>query len=330
MNGECAELAERSEDMAAWVGAFAPASVSNVGPGFDCFGFALDAPGDTVHVRAATDPGIRIVEIAARGAALPTDPARNTAGVAAAALWNAHPEIAAAHGLEMRIEKGLPACSGLGSSAASAVAGAHATMQLLGRLAGIPFDRERVLDAALAGEGMASGQRHADNVAPSLLGGFTIVLSADPPRIERLEPALACRVAVVLPDMEIATDTARSVLPARVPLADAVGNWSRAAALVLGLVRGDRDLVSRALVDAVVEPHRARLIPGYDAARRAAREVGAFACAISGSGPALFALADTEADACAAGSAMRDVFRDHDLESTVTVSGISPAGARPS
>ncbi|MCP3902173.1 MAG: homoserine kinase [Planctomycetes bacterium] len=311
-----------------WVSVFAPASVSNVGPGFDAFGFAIEAIGDTVHARLRSEPGVRIVSITGDGGALPREAERNTASVAAASMlrrFSAPPETP---GLEIAVDKGLPLCSGLGSSAASAVAGAVAAMHLVGAGREVDVTSPEVFEAALDGEMVAAGGRHADNVAPSLLGGFVIVRGVDPPRWARFEPALRCHVAVVTPQIEISTRAAREALPESVSLADAVRNWSNAATLVLGLVQGDRDLVADALVDAVVEPHRAKLIPGAEAARAAAREAGAFAGGVSGSGPTMFALAENEMAAAAAAAAMAEVFAGEGLASVSTTTTICPEGAR--
>ncbi|NNM25729.1 MAG: homoserine kinase, partial [Phycisphaerales bacterium] len=228
---------------------------------------------------------------------------------------------------EMRIEKGLAIGTGLGSSAASAVAGAFATAHLCASRGGGMPDEATILAAAIAGEAATSGTRHADNVAPALLGGFTIVERVEPPVVARLEPALAASVVAVTPAIEIETSVARAALPASVPLAAAVCNWANAATLVLGLVRGDRSMVARSCTDAIVEPIRARMIPGCDAVRAAAREAGAFACGVSGSGPTLFALADPP-HAEAVRDAMRGAFADAGHDSTATVCPFGAPGAR--
>ncbi len=174
------------------------------------------------------------------------------------------------------------------------MAGAVAAMHLLAQETGESFDDMRVLDAALAGEAVASGDAHADNVAPSLMGGFTIVQRGRPPRIGRFIPRLHCWIATVTPQIEISTRQARASLPTHVPLHDAVANWSNASALVLALLQGDEESLRHVLVDRVIEPHRARLIPGYDEVRHAALDSGAIGCCISGSGPTLFALTASE------------------------------------
>lgn len=313
---------------AAWVRVFAPATVANVGPGFDCFGFSLGHPGDVVAARCSDRPGVRILEVTGDGGVLPRETERNTAGRAALSIWQALPRGLGELGLELIVEKGLPLFSGLGSSAASAVAGAVAAALIAHEVGGVPYDRDRVLRAALDGEAVASGARHADNVAPALLGGFTIVQSNDPLNVARFEPLLPLHVAVVSPDLHVATEQARAVLPQQVPLRDAVANAANAASLVLALLSADADLLRAALTDTLAEPYRARLIPGFTQAKTAAIEAGAYGCSISGAGPALFALAPDEPTADAAATAIAAVFAAHGLAATTYVTPISPQGAR--
>ena len=286
--------------------AFAPASVSNVACGFDILGFALQAesedgrgPGDVVTARvreptgdaevtgadAASGP-VRITAIAGDGGRLPLEPERNTAAVAARALLDAEAPDAA---VDLELEKRMPLESGLGSSAASAVAAAVAVDALLG----LELPAAALLRYALAGEALASGGEHADNLAPSLLGGLVLVRSLDPEPdvIELPVPAgLAC--ALVRPHAEVNTKESRSRLERQLPLDRAVTQWGNAAALVAAVFRADFDLLSRALVDVVAEPVRAPGVPGFHAAKAAAVEAGALGCSLSGSGPALFALCD--------------------------------------
>jgi homoserine kinase len=299
-----------------------------VGPGFDCFGFSLGEPGDTVWARVVDEPGVRIREIHGDGGRLPLETAQNCAGRAAQAIWEAEGAFARTHGLELIVEKGLPLCAGLGGSAASAVAGAMAAMLAVGDAAGSPYDRDRVLQAALLGEAVAAGAPHADNVAPALLGGFTIVQSTAPLNIARFEPALPCHAAVVTPEFEVPTKAAREALPRHVPLADGVANCANAASVVLALLSGHAALLRAALQDRFAEPFRAKLIPGFADAKRAAVEAGAYGCSIGGSGPTLFALAPDEPSAQAAAAAIAAVFAARGLTSHTIVSTISPHGAR--
>ncbi len=276
-----------------WIKVFAPASVANLGPGFDALGVALEGLGDTIEARRLEGEarGVVIREITGDAANIPLDPAKNCAGRAAeAVLRQLKGRAAKESGLEMRLHKGLPQGSGLGSSAASAVGGAVAAHLVLGSQLG----SNSLLEAALEGEMLASGARHADNLAPSLLGGFTIVKSHQPLEVIRLEAPSSIRFVVALPAMEIETRYARSVLPEMIRLHDAISNWAHVAALVAAVARGDVPDIGRAVVDKVIEPVRAKLIPGFADVKRAALEAGAHGCSISGAGPALFAVATPE------------------------------------
>ena len=277
-----------------WVRVFAPASIANLGPGFDCLGVAIEGPGDTVAVRRAAGkaPGVAITGITGDADGIPLETERNCAGMAALAVLRQIPGKAGREtSIEMTIHKGLPRGSGLGSSAASAVGGAVAAHLLLGSVLG----SNMLLEAALEGETVASGGRHADNLAASLLGGFTIVKSHAPLEVTRLEAPAAARFVVVLPEMEIETRYARSILPESVPLQAAISNWAHVAAMVAAVSRGSVADLGRAIVDQVAEPARRHLIPGFDEVKRVAIEAGAFGCSISGAGPAVFAVAAAEA-----------------------------------
>jgi homoserine kinase len=313
---------------AQWCAAFAPASTSNLGPGFDCFGFPLEGLGDTVLARESERPGVRLLEIRGRAGALPLDPTKNTAAVAAAAIWNRDPARAAARGLELILDKQMPFCSGLGSSAASAVAGAKAAALLIERGGADRCSDADLLAAALDGEAAATGSRHADNVAPALLGGFVIVTPGDPPQIARFEPRLQLMFAVVTPALSVPTRDARAVLPAKIALKDACVGWANSANLVLALLNDDAALFARALVDRIVEPRRAALITGYNDVKRAALEHGALGCVISGSGPSMLAATRTRRDAERVAQRMIEAFAGHRLEATALISPIGHHGAR--
>lgn len=226
-------------------------------------------------------------------------------------------------GIEIRIHKGMPRGSGLGSSAASAVGGAVAANLLYGS----DLDGNALMEAALDGEMVASSARHADNVAASLLGGLTIVKRHDPLEVIRLEAPQALRMVVVLPDMEIETHRARALIPARIPLSDAVCNWAHVAALVAAVARGNVAGMGRAVEDRVAEPARRGLIPGFDRVKGAALEAGAHGCSISGAGPSLFAVATAETSARVA-RAMRDAFREEGLEARYYICPPENRGAR--
>ncbi len=310
---------------AEWINVFAPATVANLGAGFDVLGVAIEGPGDTVSARRLPDgAGVVIAEMTGDAGGIPAEVSRNCAGRAAqAVIEQLDGKSARVAGIELRIHKGLPRGSGLGSSAASAVAGAVAAHLLHGSRLG----SNALLAAALEGEVVASGGRHADNLAPALLGGFTIVRSHDPIDVIRLEVPSTVRFVLVLPQMEIETRYARSLLPETVPLPDAIANWANVAALVASVARGNLQEMGRALEDRIVEPVRGRLIPGFEAVKEAARVAGACGSGISGAGPTLFAVATVDrADAVA--EAMQGAFRAHGLESRRFVCAPDNRGAR--
>lgn len=264
------------------VTAFAPATVSNVACGFDVLGFALDAPGDEVTAAWASE-GVRIGAIANDGGRLPLDAARNTAGIAARALLA---RVGERRGVALNICKGLPLSSGLGGSAASAVAAVVAVDALVGSR--LPLDA--LLECAFEGERVGAGSAHADNIAPCLYGGFVLVRRPNPPDIVRLPVPADLAAVVVHPPLEIETAKARALLGTTVPLADAIRQWANLGAFVDALHRSDFDLLSRAMEDTIAEPRRASLVPGLEAIKAAAAGAGALGCSLSGSGPSLFAL----------------------------------------
>ena len=306
------------------VTAFAPATVSNVACGFDVLGFALDAPGDEVTARFMTagSSGAAIEDIAGDDGRLPREAARNTAGVAALALLEALGE---RRGVALSIRKGLPLSSGLGGSAASAAAAVVAVDALLGARS----STDVLISCALEGERLGAGSAHADNIAPSICGGFVLVRSAHPPDIVRLPVPAGLTAVVVHPALEIETARARALLGTTVPLAEAVRQWANMGALVDGLHRADFALISRALEDTIAEPRRAVLIPGLASIKRAAVQAGALGCSLSGSGPSLFALCATPALATRVAEAMTaEVRAQIGGESQTYVSPIASRGAR--
>jgi homoserine kinase len=347
--------------MPARVRVFAPASISNLGPGFDVIGLALQAPGDIVEAELSGRPGVEIAEVTGDGGVLSRDPRENVAGVAASAVLR---RVAAGHeaasgqgepdtsspsrpdpgerarvkgstgrvhppdrtGVVLRVHKQMPLASGLGSSAASSVAGAVAVNELFGR----PLSPLDVLAAALEGERVASGAAHADNAAPSLLGGCILIRSYDPIDLVPLPVPPGLVTVVVHPHCAVATAGARAILAGRrYSLPDAVSNAGNLAALVAALHRGDLDLLGRSIEDRLVEPLRAHLIPGFAPAKAAALAAGALGCSIAGAGPSLFAFARSEEDGRAIGAAIAQAFREAaSLASDVFVGPVNPNGAR--
>ena len=303
------------------VTAFAPATVSNVACGFDVLGFALNRPGDEVTARFV--PGaVRIDEITGDQGRLPRDAAKNTAGVAAQALLTILGE---RRGVAISIRKGLPLSSGLGGSAASAVAAVVAVDGLLG--AHTPL--ETLMACAFEGERIGAGSAHGDNIAPAVYGGFVLVRVPNPPDVVRLPVPPGLTAVVVHPDLEIETARARALLGTTVPLGDAIRQWANLGALVDALHRADFALLSRSLEDTIAEPRRASLVPGLAAIKQAAVDSGALGCSLSGSGPSLFALCRDAASAHAVAAAMTDAVRQHiGGEPETYISPIAPTGAR--
>jgi homoserine kinase len=297
--------------------AYAPGSASNLGPGFDCLGVAFTGKGDRVTASREGPAGVRVRAVS--DPRIPTDPARNTAAIAAAAVLR---RAGSPAGLELEVEKGLPLAGGMGGSAASAVAGAVAANALLG----FGLGTHDLLQAALEAEAAVAG-RHADNVAPSLLGGAVLVLSLDPPRLGpvRVHPSLA--LVLVSPAYQVETARARAVLPASIGRADAIAQAACLAGLVLGLERGDTDLIRGSMVDRIAEPARAPLYPGYPEARAAAFEAGALGVAVSGAGPTVLALALEEAAAPVA-QAFEAAYRRLGIEAHAHPARVDHQGAR--
>jgi len=300
--------------------AFAPATLSNLGTGFDVLGLALNQPGDTVVARLVPGTGVRVVRIDGDDGKLPTDAARNTAGIAAAATLA---KAGLSGGIELELVKGLPIGSGLGSSAASAVAAAFAVNLALGS----PLRRADLIEPCLAAEEAVSG-RHADNVAPALLGGLVLVRSLEPLDVVRLPVPEGLVFALVTPDMELLTRTARAVLPQVVPLSAMTRNSANLAAIVSACHTGDLALLARAIPDEIVTPARSPLIPGCAQVLEAALDAGALASSISGAGPTLFALCRSPRTAQAAVEAMIATFAKHDLAASGFVSPADCPGVR--
>ncbi|KPL86462.1 homoserine kinase [Ardenticatena maritima] len=299
---------------------FAPATIANVGPGFDVLGIAVQGLGDTVTATRRTTPGVVIEAIEGDNGRLPRDAHRNTAGVAAQAVLRLAQREAT--GVALTIRKGLPLGSGLGSSAASAAAAAWATNLLLGE----PLSRHEVLLACLEAEAAVSGW-HADNVGPALFGGAFIVRTYEPLDVVTLPLPDSLVIVLVTPDYELPTAEARTVVPQTISLAQHIVNSGNLAALIAGLCRGDATLVGRAVNDVIVEPSRAHLIPGFGAVKAAALAAGAFGCSISGAGPTLFAFTDTIQQGATIAAAMQAAFAEHGISSRALVTNGCNEGA---
>ncbi len=303
--------------------AWAPATVSNVACGFDVLGFALEGPGDEVVATPTSAPGVLLDEIVCDGGRLARDVLANTASVAVAHLLQ---ETGYRSGVALRVKKGIPLASGLGSSAASAVAAVVAANAALELGAG----QETLIRSAIEAERrVASGTPHGDNVVPSLLGGFVLLHGApSSPGIVRLPVPEGLACAVLHPEREIRTAEARAILGDSVPLRAAVAQSGRLGALVAALYEGDLDLLSQALIDEIAEPKRAALVPGFPAVKRAAVRAGALGCSLSGAGPSLFALCRSVGEARAAGEAMRAAMVEAGgVDGEVLVSRLGAPGA---
>ncbi|UOG74809.1 homoserine kinase [Hymenobacter tibetensis] len=297
---------------------YSPATVANVVCGFDVLGFALEAPYDTMHLRLRDEPGVSIVH--EDDFNLPTEPKRNVAGAALLALLRAAP---AGTGFEMRIQKAILPGSGIGSSAASAAGAVVGANQLLGNI----FTKEELVRFAMFGEEVASGAQHADNIAPAIYGGVTLIRSAEPLDVVPLS-APPLHVTVVHPQIEVRTADARQILKQQVTLKAAIRQWGNVAGLVAGLLQSDYKLIGRSLEDVIVEPVRSILIPGFAAVKARSLEAGALGGGISGSGPSIFMLSETEATAQAVAAAMREVYQQLGVDFHIHVSTINSTGVR--
>ena len=296
---------------------FGPASLSNLGPGFDALGLCLTGMGDRVEAWRTEAAGVTIEA----EPPIPTDPAANTAGRSAAHVLR---QAGAEGGVGLRITKGVPLGSGVGGSAASAVAGAWAANEVLGR----PFEKDDLVEAVLEGEVAASGSYHGDNVLPALFGGLVLVSPSDPTEYRRLTLPEAPPIVVVLPHVEVLTRDARAALPATVRHRDASAQAAELGFLLAALQAGDWAAAGRHLMrDRLAEPHRAPLVPVYEAVRKAALDAGAAGCALTGSGPAMFALPDTS-DPEAVLAAMLAASRDGGVEADGWVAEVDVEGVR--
>lgn len=300
----------------------APATVANVGCGFDALGFAVNAPCDIVTVNLTGTSGIFIHPIEGfYGHSLSRNPEKNTAGVPVQAFLN---EIGYKGGVEIVLKKNLPLGSGMGSSAASAAAAVYAINTLFGN----PFTSEQLISFAMEGERVACGTAHADNVAPALLGGFILVRSYEPLDIVRIPCSEKLYCTIIHPHIELRTEDSRKILSNEVTLKNAVTQWSNVAGLITGLTTKNNALVGRSLEDVIIEPLRKVLIPGFNEVKEAAINSGVLGCSISGSGPSVFALCGDESTARRAANAMQKAFEKHHLKSDAYVSPINMKGAQ--
>jgi homoserine kinase len=299
---------------------FAPATVANLGCGFDVMGLAIDQPGDEITLSLNNEKKLVIKKITGDGGKLSYEAKKNTSTVAIQSMLNA---LKSKQGFDVVLKKQMPLGSGLGSSAASSVAGVFAANILLGK----PFSKSELVPFAMQGEKVASGAAHADNVAPCMLGGIILIRSYHPLDIIQLPVPKNLYLVVVHPHVVVLTKDARSVLKKNVPMKIAIEQWGNTAALTAGLFSNDLDLVGRSVEDHVAEPYRARLIPHFAKVKKAALENGAIACSISGSGPSIFAMCDGKGRTKKVADSMRKIFSSNRIKSESYISSINKNGA---
>jgi homoserine kinase len=300
---------------------FAPASVANMACGYDILGFALQRPGDEIIVRFSDNPGLRITKITGAKGKLPFALDRNTAGFAALQLLRHLKEDKL--GIEMEIIKKMPFGSGLGSSAASAAAAVMAVNELLQR----PLSKRELLPFAVLGEQVADGAYHADNVAPALLGGITLIRGKEDLDVHHLPIPEGLHATVIYPYVKILTKDARGILSKTISLEQNIEQSGNLAGLIVGLYNSDFELIRRSLKDVIIEPQRAPLIPHFYEVKKAALQKGVLGCSISGAGPSIFALSSEKIIAGQAGIAMQSVYEKVGIKTELFVSEINQAGA---
>ena len=296
---------------------FCPATIANLNCGFDVMGLCLDGIGDEMIVRKVPHKGVKITKIV--GADLPLETEKNVAGVAALALLKG---ITVDFGFEIEIYKKIKAGSGIGSSSASAAGAVFGINELLGN----PFTKSQLIDFAAQGEVVASGSAHADNVAPCILGGFTVVRGSNPFDVIRIESPSELVAVVLHPHIEIKTADARAVLQPMIPLKNAIIQTGNIAGLVAGLYTNDHELIGRSLTDVIIEPMRQHLIPNFAITKQVALQNGALGSGISGAGPSIFALCKGNEIANKVAEAMRMEYQSTRIEFDLHVSKINPFG----
>jgi len=298
---------------------FAPGTIANLSCGFDVLGLCLATVGDEIIIRQSRQKGIRITKIV--GADLPLETEKNVAGVAALALLQ---EIETDFGFEIEIYKNIKAGSGIGSSAASSAGAVFGINELLGK----PFSKIELVQFAMRGEKLASGSAHADNVAPALFGGFTLVRSYEPLDIIKIRSPDELYATVIHPQIELKTSDARSILKQNILLKSAIIQWGNVGGLIAGLYTEDYDLIGRSLHDEIIEPLRSILIPEFTLIKKLALESGALGVGISGSGPSIFALSKGKETAAKVAKVMCEVYNNINLPYEIHVSGISDEGIK--
>ena len=302
---------------------FCPATIANLNCGFDVLGLCLEGIGDEMIIRKSTEKGIKITKIT--GADLPLETEKNVAGVAALAICKeAINRVSFDHGFEIEIHKKIKAGSGIGSSSASAAGAVFGINELLGK----PFTKHELVDFAMKGEAVASGCEHADNVAPCLLGGFTLVRGYNPLDVIRIESPIKLYAVVLHPHIEVKTSDSRAVLQPMIPMKDAITQWGNLGGFIAGLYTNDYNLIGRSLNDIIVEPARKHLIPNFDEVKNAALQYGALGSGISGAGPSIFALCEGQDIAEKVAFAMSESYLNTGITFDIHISKINPEGVK--
>ncbi len=298
---------------------FSPATVANVACGFDVLGFCLDSVGDEMVIRKTAEKGIHITKI--EGFNLPFEAKLNVAGVSAIAMYEAvNPD----YGFEIEIYKNIKPGSGIGSSAASAVGSVFGMNELLGR----PFNKTELTQFAIKGEALASKCEHADNLAPALFGGFTLVKSISPVQILEIPSPDNLYATIIHPQIEIKTSESRAILPKEVKLQDAITQWANFGSLIHSLHTSNYELMQKSLHDVIIEPHRSKLIPHYNEVKKAALNAGSLGSGISGSGPSIFSLCKGIEVANNVKDAIEKIYSKTGIEFDIHVSKINTEGIK--
>lgn len=298
---------------------FAPATVANVSCGFDVLGLCLDSVGDEMIIKKTEEKGVKISKII--GQDLPLETEKNVAGVAVLAMLE---NIQTDCGFDIEIHKNIKPGSGIGSSSASAAGAVFGVNKLLNE----PFSLKELVPFAMQGEKLASGTAHADNVAPALLGGFTLVKSYKPLDIIKINTPKELYATVIHPKIEVKTADSRSVLKQKVTLQQTIKQLGNLGGLISGLYTEDYELIGRSLHDDIVEPLRSILIPEFNKVKQNAINAGALGGGISGSGPSIFALSKGKEIAEKVGKAMAKSYENHSINFDVYVSKINSAGMK--
>lgn len=298
---------------------FCPATIANVSCGFDVLGLALDSVGDEMTVRKTSEKGIRITKI--MGQDLPLETKNNVSGVAGLALLEKSDYDG---GFEIEIDKRIKPGSGIGSSAASSSGAVWAMNELLGR----PFSKLELVQFAMQGEKLASDVAHADNVAPAIFGGFTLVRSYDPLDIVPIPTPAELYATVIHPQIEIKTSDSRKILKTTISMQQGIQQWGNLGGLIAGLFQNDYELIGRSLQDHIVEPIRSILIPAFDQIKTNAVKAGALGSGISGSGPSIFALSKGEENAEKVATSMKETYKNIGVDFDIHISKVNSEGVK--